>query len=299
MSAVSWRLLCLSLIVLGLSFVATTTSIIMGIKTGLAATAALLFSTGAFAAPALSNADTSLTFVYQNNLNASDDANHIGAIVLDPSAPKSAAKACAAIGETQLTQAAVNGHTADFQHALGYLGFAGLENSDQSYYLADAILEVQWDSGKLKTKNIPKSQSTKLPILCTQSSTANSANNAVANATNELTIQSGSNYFVGFRNQKSFRFVGVPYANPPARFEYSTVYSKTGQTIQATQYGADCAQAYDSTGSENCLFINIQTPYIPKAGSKKNLKPVLFSICLLYTSPSPRDGLLSRMPSSA
>ena len=25
----------------------------------------------------------------------------------------------------------------------------------------------------------------------------------------------------------------------------------------------------------------------------------IFSICLLYTSPSPRDGLLSRMPSSA
>ena len=24
-----------------------------------------------------------------------------------------------------------------------------------------------------------------------------------------------------------------------------------------------------------------------------------FSVCLLYTSPSPRDGLLSRMPSSA
>ena len=26
---------------------------------------------------------------------------------------------------------------------------------------------------------------------------------------------------------------------------------------------------------------------------------VLMNICLLYTSPSPRDGLLSRMPSSA
>ena len=26
---------------------------------------------------------------------------------------------------------------------------------------------------------------------------------------------------------------------------------------------------------------------------------ILISICLLYTSPSPRDGLLSRMPSSA
>ena len=27
--------------------------------------------------------------------------------------------------------------------------------------------------------------------------------------------------------------------------------------------------------------------------------PALFWLCLLYTSPSPRDGLLSRMPSSA
>ena len=27
--------------------------------------------------------------------------------------------------------------------------------------------------------------------------------------------------------------------------------------------------------------------------------PAVASICLLYTSPSPRDGLLSRMPSSA
>ena len=26
---------------------------------------------------------------------------------------------------------------------------------------------------------------------------------------------------------------------------------------------------------------------------------VVFKVCLLYTSPSPRDGLLSRMPSSA
>ena len=29
------------------------------------------------------------------------------------------------------------------------------------------------------------------------------------------------------------------------------------------------------------------------------LETTLFDICLLYTSPSPRDGLLSRMPSSA
>ena len=31
----------------------------------------------------------------------------------------------------------------------------------------------------------------------------------------------------------------------------------------------------------------------------KNIFPKKYKICLLYTSPSPRDGLLSRMPSSA
>ena len=31
----------------------------------------------------------------------------------------------------------------------------------------------------------------------------------------------------------------------------------------------------------------------------KNVKSIQYGSCLLYTSPSPRDGLLSRMPSSA
>ena len=44
--------------------------------------------------------------------------------------------------------------------------------------------------------------------------------------------------------------------------------------------------------NENVLTITLNRP------EKKNaLNNVM--ICLLYTSPSPRDGLLSRMPSSA
>ena len=31
----------------------------------------------------------------------------------------------------------------------------------------------------------------------------------------------------------------------------------------------------------------------------EDMKYLIFTTCLLYTSPSPRDGLLSRMPSSA
>ena len=39
--------------------------------------------------------------------------------------------------------------------------------------------------------------------------------------------------------------------------------------------------------------------YLVQCGSKTLAKLVEGSPCLLYTSPSPRDGLLSRMPSSA
>src|SRR5665647_3159254 len=44
------------------------------------------------------------------------------------------------------------------------------------------------------------------------------------------------------------------------------------------------------------LLFFIPGYFIISAGT---LKQALLNICLLYTSPSPRDGLLSRMPSSA
>ena len=42
------------------------------------------------------------------------------------------------------------------------------------------------------------------------------------------------------------------------------------------------------------------TDYVKIAGvSAALVNSALVTLCLLYTSPSPRDGLLSRMPSSA
>ena len=43
------------------------------------------------------------------------------------------------------------------------------------------------------------------------------------------------------------------------------------------------------------------TPAIESVSPNLDLKAVKVGVstCLLYTSPSPRDGLLSRMPSSA
>ena len=51
-------------------------------------------------------------------------------------------------------------------------------------------------------------------------------------------------------------------------------------------------------GSQCTYGANEIVPAIYKAGELKNIVALVLD-CLLYTSPSPRDGLLSRMPSSA
>ena len=50
------------------------------------------------------------------------------------------------------------------------------------------------------------------------------------------------------------------------------------------------------------IYMPIILAYLISHFKKHNIETKvldLYGICLLYTSPSPRDGLLSRMPSSA
>ena len=64
-------------------------------------------------------------------------------------------------------------------------------------------------------------------------------------------------------------------------------HGKTTLTAAITKYFGDF-QAYDEIDGapeEKARGITISTAHV--------------EYCLLYTSPSPRDGLLSRMPSSA
>ena len=88
--------------------------------------------------------------------------------------------------------------------------------------------------------------------------------------------------------------------------------------ILASQAGVsmnnELSSAYNVRGGnfdENLVYVNdieVYRPFLVRAGQQEGLSfvnpnmvsSVLFSAgCLLYTSPSPRDGLLSRMPSSA
>ena len=221
------------------------------------------------------NLQTSLTILYQNNLNTTDDINHVGVILLDPMNLAEASIACESINESLLSRSMLEAHHNEILLSLSYITYTGRAEPFQLYRIGDGMLAATIGYGNL-TFQPSTSGLLRYPTLCTQSSNQNQPGDAIATPANEISLASRGNTYIGFRNQKSFRFLGIPYADTPQRFVYSNLYSQQGVVIQATAYGADCLQA--GGGSEDCLFLNIQTPYIPKAGSTQNLRPVMFWI---------------------
>lgn len=234
---------------------------------------ALSSASGTRDASECSNSRRSLTLLYQNNLNASDDINHRGAILLDPSNVSQGASACSMIKESLIGRQQLQNYSQDYYHLLAYTDHL---QHQKRYLIQDGVVQLGRSGVELHF-SAATSKDGALPVLCTQSSLQNGPD-ANASTDGQISLLSGGNKYIGFRNQKSFRFQGIPYADKPERFQYSDVYSDKGKTIMATAYGADCTQASDSSSSEDCLFLNIQTPYIPRAGSKAGLRPVLFSI---------------------
>jgi phage tail protein X len=223
---------------------------------------------------ALSNSQTSLTLFYQNNLNVTDDVNHLSFIVLDPLSAKDASTACTVVNEKLLSASAIRAHQSDVVSSLSYQAYAGRASTSQIYRIDNGVVQV--NSARGLTFPTSTNSNEKLPVLCTQSNNGTQPGTSVATNQSQVVIAAAGNNIVGYRNKKSFRFLGIPYANPPKRFAYTTLYSPKGQTIQATAYGPQCAQS--GGGSEDCLFLNIQTPYIPKAQTRNYLKPVMFWI---------------------
>ena len=86
----------------------------------------------------------------------------------------------------------------------------------------------------------------------------------------------------------------------PLTDDNGTATNAESSVVDATADAATDGTTTDSTADENTTVV-VQTPISDDAGSATSDggTVAISDDCLLYTSPSPRDGLLSRMPSSA
>ncbi|KAF8585026.1 cholinesterase [Ramaria rubella] len=231
---------------------------------------------------------SSLRLLRQNDLNYTDASNHASTIVIEPKSFKDAITACGELNEGLLNLEAAPALPTDLEALLSYLEFNKEYPAGQEFWIggksAGQPRTLQLRNGKLAENDLLADAitETKLPALCSQSAPFRPAGSSDRSSTWWVNIESGSKTFTGFRDQLSFRFLGIPYANPPARWEYSTLFNDPHVTaINATNYGSECWQTGAGPFSEDCLFLNVFTSHLPTNGrspDKSTLKPVMFWI---------------------
>ena len=186
-----------------------------------------------------------------------------------------ASAACEALGE-QLWSPELK--TSSIQPNLDYLVYQGRAERTTQFWIATLGEEPRVISASGHVS--PASSKLNLPVLCTQSAPYSNDSVADTSAKWQVAVRSNNEDLTGFRDRLSFRFLGIRYAPQPERFTYSVPYTGSGGSVDATQFASQCMQGSGS-GSEDCLFLNVWTSYLPKRGckpKKSTLKPVMFWI---------------------
>ncbi|KAK3896585.1 hypothetical protein C8A05DRAFT_39871 [Staphylotrichum tortipilum] len=219
-----------------------------------------------------------LTILSRNELDGASNDGSAAILVSQPSPFESGLISCALLGEEPWSPEKAN-FKAALKNSLGYQEYQGLSPKGQLYWISkscDSSCRAIDAAGKVH----PVECSDGLPTLCTQGAPVSNSTVSDSSASWQMQQFVGSKLLTGYRDYHVWKFRGVPYADKPARFTYSTVASFEDEgDVDATTAGADCAQPIGEVkngSSEDCLFANVWTPYLPRSGdSKAKLKPVM------------------------
>ncbi|KAL4943477.1 hypothetical protein BDV06DRAFT_189874 [Aspergillus oleicola] len=184
---------------------------------------------------------------------------------------------CAAIGESLFPfETAPSANRTELVYQLDYL----VHNNDLR---AD---DFAWVGGECvayshrEKKAVPVPCNREYPVVCTSSVPPTKDIDRTVVEASKVTVKSNDYTLTGYRDARSFRFLGVPFADPPVdelRLAPPQEYSGP-KRLNATLLGDSCIQSVSSTSaarpiSEDCLFLNVFTPILPgRAGTVR--KPV-------------------------
>ncbi|KAJ7767292.1 cholinesterase [Mycena metata] len=229
------------------------------------------------ATPSTTALGSDLWLLFQNDLDWHTTGEHDSSLLLGPQTHSGALTACTKLNEGLAPTNGTFFHS-DIANTLAYVSLDTGASLSQKYWVGGSSSSHSQSCPAVSASGLSTAAcDEKLPVLC-----ANSAPNKVSNQTDlsptwQVKVNSGALSVTGTRDHLSFRFLGIPYANEPARWTYSSLYTGSS-TISALNFGSPCAQVGGS-GAENCLFLNIFTPFLPGSSTPSNkLKPVMFWI---------------------
>ncbi|KAF8195298.1 cholinesterase [Mycena galopus ATCC 62051] len=227
--------------------------------------------------PSSTAVGSDLWLLFQNDLDWPTTGEHDSSILLSARVHADALSACAKLSDSLAPTNGTFFHS-DIESILSYVALETGASASQKYWIGGSTSAQTQLCPTVSSSGLSSTScADRLPVLC-----ANSAPNRISNQTDlsptwQVQVNSGALSVTGTRDHLSFRFLGIPYADEPARWTYSSLY--TGPpTISALTFGSPCAQSGPS-GAEDCLFLNIFTPFLPEESTPTSkLKPVMFWI---------------------
>lgn len=207
-------------------------------------------------------------------------------LVYDRLDESSAQARCATIGESLYR---FQDDDDDLQYQLDYLVYSkSLQPSEHLWVSSSASSQGDCVAYSYAQQAlVPLPCGSQLRTICTANVPPSTDRNRTAVESSKLTVSVNSSAYstmTGYRDARSFRFLGIPFANPPVdklRFAPPEAYSGP-QELDATTMSDSCIQSSSAFGtlgngqiSEDCLYLNVFTPVLsPGRESNTAGKPV-------------------------
>lgn len=259
--------------------------------------AALAFSLSALAAPTDKGPSPdrpSLQVLNYNNLGSQNNGTST-VLVLDGLSYSDAEDQCSSIGEELYPFAdAPQANRTELKYQFDYLVYNHDLPCDAFIWVAGDDCECMAYSYKSK-ELVQKPCDTQLPALCSSTVPPTTDKDRTAVESSKLPLAFDGWSLTGYRDARSFRFLGIPFADPPVdELRLAPPEPYTGsKEIDATVYSDSCIQSASSFGthrnrgiSEDCLYLNVYSPVLPSQGSNSSRPVAVYFYGGAFTSGS-------------